>query len=121
MVNITWLTPNDFTAVRVERADDRDIILRVGDFIKYDIRPDGVRIESFTSKESDQRGPVGMTYLPWRTEENRWATPKVTMKGNYYFIICYPVGMPHYGTHINWESVERLERLEHREHLEDIV
>ena len=108
MVNITWLNPDDETAVKIERENMEDLILRVGDFIAYKQRPDGIRIESFLSKASDPRGPVGMTYLPWRKEEARWGTPRMTMRGNDHFIICYPVGMPHYGTHIDWASVHLL-------------
>jgi hypothetical protein len=107
MVNITWLDPTDQTMVKVER-ENGDLILRVGDFVGYAGRPDGIRIESFNSKQSDPRGPVGMTYLPWRQVEARWGTPRFTIRGNDHYIICYPVGMPHYGTHIDWTTVHHL-------------
>lgn len=116
MVIITWLTPGDYTAIQVDRtaegaegADNpertADLVLRVGDFITYAGRPEGARIEAFMVKPTDLRGPLGMTYLPWRAAEQRWATPRYTMKGNDHFIICYPVGLPHYGSHIDWRTV----------------
>ena len=112
MVIITWLTPGDYTAIHIDLTTEHsgDIsnsnsILRVGDFITYTGRPDGARIEAFVVKPTDLCGPMGMTYLPWRAAEQRWATPRFTMKGNDFFIICYPVGLPHYGTHIDWRTV----------------
>lgn len=117
MIHITWLIPGDFTAIKIEFQDkDKEgkpeetsrapLILRVNDFITYTGRPEGARIVGFTPKDSDPRGPMGMTYLPWRAAEQRWATPRYSMKGNEHFIICYPVGLPHYGTHIDWRGVE---------------
>ena len=122
MVIITWLTPGDYTAIHVKLTSEgaegaegaegvdrpertADLVLRVGDFITYAGRPEGARIEAFMVKPTDLRGPLGMTYLPWRATEQRWATPRYTMKGNDHFIICYPVGLPHYGSHIDWRTV----------------
>lgn len=104
MTNITWLNPDDFTAIKVERPSGT-IELRVNDFITYEGRPDGLIIKQFISNATDLRGPIGMTFLPWRKAEGRWGTPRFTMKGNDHFIICYPVGLQHYGTHINWDTV----------------
>jgi hypothetical protein len=116
MVIITWFTPGDHTAIHIDRTSEgsegaegaagaEDLVLRVGDFITYAGRPEGARIEAFVVKPTDLRGPKGMTYLPWRATEQRWATPRYTMKGNDHFIICYPVGLPHYGSHIDWRTV----------------
>ena len=54
----------------------------------------------------NELGPRGITYLPWRYDERRFATMSYTMHGNSRFIICYPVGMRHFGQHINWDLVE---------------
>ena len=51
-------------------------------------------------------GPRGITYLPWRYDEKRFATMSYTMRGNQRFIVCYPVGIRHFGQHINWDLVE---------------
>ena len=51
-------------------------------------------------------GPRGITYLPWRYDEKRFATKSYTMRGNSRFIICYPVGMIHFGQHIDWDRIE---------------
>jgi hypothetical protein len=51
-------------------------------------------------------GPRGITYLPWRYDEKRFATMSYTMRGNSRFIICYPAGMIHFGLHIDWDRIE---------------
>ena len=81
--------------------------LNVGDFITYEGRPDGVRIEQFTHKKSDPRGPIGFVYLPWRAE-GKWATPIFNLRGNPRHIIAYPVGIDNYGEHIDWNNVKLL-------------
>lgn len=106
MVEITWLSPDDFTRVKLVKTSGEILNLKIGDFITFAQRPDGVRLLNFVVKESDMRGPKGVDYLPWRKEEARWATPRMSMRGNDHHIICYPVGTPHYGSHIDWNSVE---------------
>ena len=61
---------------------------------------------SRTSTNSINVGPLGITYLPWRDDEKRFASMSYTMRGNQRFIICYPVGISHYGQHINWDLIE---------------
>lgn len=51
-------------------------------------------------------GPRGITYLPWRYDEKRFATMSYTIRGNSRFIICYPVGIIHFGQHIDWNRIE---------------
>lgn len=51
-------------------------------------------------------GPRGITYLPWREDERRFASMSYSMRGNQRFIICYPVGINNYGQHIDWDLVE---------------
>jgi len=90
------------------------LLLRVGDFILYDGRELPVRIESFTGR--DKEGPMGMTYLPWRGD--RWARPLCSMRGDPRHIICIPVGLPHFGQHIQWQSVKitsNPEKIEYKE------
>jgi hypothetical protein len=90
---------------------DRELIIHKGDFITYDERDGtGVIVESFTGH--DLEGPIGLVYRPWREEENRWASTVVTIShGNLRHLICYPTGTPHYGLHINWESVRLINEL----------
>ena len=59
-----------------------------------------------TGKTTIDLGPRGITYLPWRYDEKRFATMSFTMRGNGRFIICYPVGMRHFGQHIDWDLLE---------------
>ena len=110
-----WVNLDDDTSILLTKTNGNTLRLNVGDCITYraycdDLsRPDGVIIKSFTSKISKSEpndGPIGMTYLPWRKDEKRWAEPEFTMRGDPRHIICYPTGTPHYGQHIEWETVE---------------
>ena len=97
------------TIAVLTKSDNCILELKIGDFITYDGRNDeGVKIVEFTWKSSDERGPVGMIYLPWRSTEKRWAKLAWTLKGNMRHIIAFPVGMNHYGQQINWDSVKIL-------------
>ena len=110
MVQVLWLDTDDshdtlYNAIILTKTDNETMILRIGDFITYNGRPDGVRIEEFTGGFDNSKGPIGMTYLPWRKEEQQWATPKWNLKGNIRHIIAYPCGIERYGEHIDWNTV----------------
>ena len=104
-----WVNPSDETCgIILTKKDGTKNVLLVGNFITFEGRPDGVKITGFTSKNFKSNpdiGPIGMTYLPWRKEEKRLATPLFTMKGDPRHIICSPVGLHHFGENIDWESV----------------
>jgi len=105
---VVWLSKGD-SVLLVKKCNER-ITISVGDFITYEGRPDGVRVESFTSAK-DEDGPIGMIYLPWRAGiPGRWATPIFTLRGNPRHIIAMPYGIRHYGEHIDWETVVNLGR-----------
>ena len=106
MEDVLWLDATEDTAV-LRKVGGETILITVGTLLRYKGRPDGVKITGFTSKSSDTRGPIGLIYLPWRG--NRWATPVWTLSGNPRHLIAFPAGSPHYGEHINWETVELLE------------
>ena len=53
-----------------------------------------------------EKGPIGITYLPWRYDERRFASVLYSIRGNQRFIICYPTGINNCGTHINWDLVK---------------
>lgn len=95
-MNITWHEYHKSIKVN-------NIILKLGDCIIYKSREFPVRIEKFVGYQEDS-GPIGFEYLPWRGE--RWGTPTWGIRGNPRFIICPPTGLPHYGQHIEWETVE---------------
>jgi len=95
-VNIIWHEyPNS--------VQMNNTILKIGDCIIYKSRELPVRIDRFIGNK-DQEGPMGFEFLPWRGD--RWATPTYGMRGNPRFIICPPTGLPHYGQHIDWNTVE---------------
>ena len=108
-MSLLWKDPNDKTCAILTKESNETITLKIGDFITYKGRPEdskGVRIEEFTWKSTDNQGPIGLIYLPWRTKENRWATLVWSMKGNPRHLIAFPVGVVHYGQHVEWETVE---------------
>ena len=76
-------------------------IIKLGDCIIYKSREFPVRIDRFCGNEE---GPMGFEFLPWRGD--RWATPTFSLRGNPRFIICPPTGLPHYGQHIEWNTVK---------------
>jgi hypothetical protein len=107
-MSLLWKDPKDKTCAILTKETNEIITLKVGDFITFKGRTEGsegVRIEEFTWKSSDDRGPIGMIYLPWRAAEKRWATVAWSMKGNLRHIIAFPVGMSHFGQQIDWETV----------------
>lgn len=107
-MTLLWKDPKDITVAILMKANNETVTLRVGDFITYAGRPDGVRIEGYTHKSSDPRGPIGLIYLPWRAAENRWATMEWSLKGNPRHLIAFPVGANHYGQHLDWETVTHM-------------
>lgn len=108
MPEVLWSEPEK-TAI-LTKTDGTTIELSVGTLITYKSRIGCVKITGFTSKNTDTRGPIGLIYLPWRGD--RWATIAWTFKGNPRHLIAYPVGIPHYGEIIDWDTVELLNDVE---------
>jgi hypothetical protein len=107
-MSLLWKDPDDRTCAILTKENTETITLKIGDFITFKGRPDdsrGVRIQEFTWKLSDDRGPIGIVYLPWRSAEKRWATAAWSLKGNPRHLIAFPVGARHYGQQIDWETV----------------
>ena len=102
-INIIWDIPLE--SICFLKKNGHKLILKKGDFISFWGLETGVKITKFTG-QSDEPGPIGMEYLPWRG--NRWATPVMTLRGNPRHIIAYPTGLQHYGEHIKWYTVRLL-------------
>jgi len=99
IVNITWHEyPNS-----IQMNDTNNTIVKIGDCIIYESRELPVRIDRFIGYDTDA-GPLGFEYLPWRGD--RWAKPTWGLRGNPRFIICPPSGLPHYGQHIKWDTIQ---------------
>jgi hypothetical protein len=99
MVVITWAKQN--TSILLTKDNGTQLTLSVGDFIGYDGSEYGAVIREFTGK--DPAGPIGMIYLSRR--EDRWATKQYSLKGDPRHAICPPIGIPHFGIHLNWNSM----------------
>ena len=90
-----------------------ETVFKIGDTITFEGRPDDSPLAVITEFTGENpNGPMGMCYLPWRSERNDWATAQMTLRGNPRHIICYPVGIPHYGLHIDWATAKHREPLD---------
>ena len=105
--SVLWIDAADKTKVIYTKENGEKLLLSVGDFITYEGRPDGVRIDSFTHAY-EKPGPIGFTYRPWRPEGRRWASLSFGLRGDDRHVIAYPCGMPHFGQHINWATIKKL-------------
>ena len=101
---MTTIWHNYPNSILLTKDDGTQVIIKTGDFIKFKTRELGVKITNIVGKETS--GPIGLEYLPWKND--KWGDPVITLRGNAYFIICYPTGIPHYGQHIMWNTVEHL-------------
>ena len=106
--SVLWVDKGDKTKVTLTKTTGESLTISVGDFITYDGRPDGVKIESFTYA-TEKNGPIGFTYLPWRKEEKRWASYLYSLRGNVRHVIAHPHGFDHYGEHIHWDTMVKLD------------
>lgn len=105
-----WYNNQDKNAFILHKTDKTQVIIKKGDWIKIPGRNDMVIIDNILSSNNNlEKGPIGITYLPWRYEESRFATKSYTIKGNSRLIICYPSGLRHYGIHINWDMLELID------------
>ena len=99
-VNVSW---HEYPNSVQFQQNNNTIILKLGDCIIYKSRELPVRIDRFVGKD-DESGPMGFEFLPWRGD--RWATLSFGLRGNLRFIICPPIGLPHYGQHIDWDTIK---------------
>jgi hypothetical protein len=90
------------------KSDGSEIRVKKGSWVKIPGRKDKVIIDCIvkSSRIDETSGPLGISYLPWRYDEKKFASISWSMKGNRRFIICYPCGRLHYGGHIDWEYFE---------------
>lgn len=91
------------------KSNGSTLKVKKGDWVKIPGRNDKCIIDSINNNIKNLPGPLGITYLPWRYNERRFASVSWNMKGNQRFIICYPYGRRHYGHHIDWDKFELCE------------
>jgi hypothetical protein len=64
-----------------------------------------------------EEGPRGFIYTPWRPEKDgvpaHWATPKISLRGDARFVICFPTGMRHYGIILNADNMNLIDEAAH--------
>lgn len=86
-------------------TDSTYIQLGPGDCIIWEGRNDYVTIVDVIGDNSTP-GPQGFIYLPWRNE-GRWASRMFSLRGDPRYVICYPGGELHYGTHIPLHTIRK--------------
>ena len=97
------------------KRDGTSVTIGKGNWLKLPNRNDKVIVDRLYSLDKSKEGystacgPIGMTYVPWRENEKRFASPLFSMRGNGRFIVCYPTGINTYGSHIDWDLVELCE------------
>ena len=102
----------DFEVIRTK---EQNISLKKGSWIKIPSIGDEsnnkciVDYVFHSKKHNKDKGPIGITYLPWLEDENSFADVSWSIKGNKRFIVCYPEGMRNYGRHIDWDKIELCE------------
>ena len=112
--NSIWIN-KETSKFEVFRTKDTNISLNQGSWVKIP----GIGDESnnkcivdyvfHSKKHNKDKGPIGITYLPWIEDENKFADVSWSIKGNKRFIVCYPEGMRNYGRHIDWDKIELCE------------
>lgn len=98
-------TDNTKTSFYFIKNDETTIVISQGSWVTLPERKDKVMIDHIYDLDDNSIGPLGISYLPWRNEEKRFATALWSFKGNSRFIVCYPTGRNKYGMHINWENL----------------
>ena len=94
------------------KRNGNSLTIEIGSWLSLPGRPDKVivdRLYDYQSKkneDADNCGPCGISYRPWRENENRFASLLFGMRGNERFIVCYPAGIHSYGSHIDWDNVQ---------------
>jgi hypothetical protein len=106
MPNVFWTNAESHDTVTFTKENNEIMTLNVGDFITFEGIHGGARIEQFTYKDSDTRGPIGLIYLPWIYEDQAWAKEMWNPKGNPRHLVAEPVGSGHYGERVNWNTIQ---------------
>jgi hypothetical protein len=106
MPNVFWTNAESHDTVTFTKENNEIMTLNVGDFITFEGIHGGARIEQFTYKDSDTRGPIGLIYLPWIYEDQAWAKEMWNPKGNPRHLVAEPVGTGHYGERVNWNTIQ---------------
>tara|TARA_B110000305_G_C18883990_1_gene378902 strand:- start:35 stop:445 length:411 start_codon:yes stop_codon:yes gene_type:complete len=109
--NSIWINKekNEF---EVFQTNTKPITLKKGSWVKIPCIGDESNNKCiidyvFHSKKNNKdKGPIGITYLPWIEDENKFADVTWSIKGNKRYIVCYPEGMRNYGRHIDWDMLE---------------
>ena len=107
-----WIDNDKHDSFILYRSDGSKRCIKKGDWISLPFRKDLVMVDSIVDSITESvntktnTGPIGITFLPWRYDEERLLSVSFTIKGNTRFIICYPSGRNHYGIHVDWDKVE---------------
>jgi len=100
-----WLNKEEKESFKLIKTDGSTLTLKKGDWISLPERTDKCIIDKVYSYSNSEIGPDGISYLPWRDQENRFATVLFSLKGNGRFVQCFPVGLHAYGMYIEWNKL----------------
>jgi len=91
------------------KSDGSELIIYTECWLKLNTSKDKDEDKIIVTKlymlKEEDTGPYGMSYLPWKETEKKFAKVDFNMKGNRLFIICYPAGINKYGRHIDCDKV----------------
>jgi hypothetical protein len=104
-----WINNGNKNSFTFNKKNGKIETLSLGNWIKLPNRNDKVIIDKIYSLKDTDIGPVGISYLPWRYNEQKFANVEYSMRGNVRFIVCYPTGLNTYGHHIDWDNLELCE------------
>ena len=101
----TWVDAEERNAFQLTKHDGTILILKRGSWVTLPGRTDKSIIDNIYSGSDTDIGPTGITTLPWREAEQRFATQQWSFIGNPRFIVCYPSGTLKFGIQMNWDEV----------------
>ena len=101
-----WTDKEKRDEFTILKRNGTSLTLKKGSWVKLPDREDECLIDRLYDLNDSVIGPTGISYLPWRPTEQRFATKQWSMKGNPRFIVCYPEGRNKFGIQLDWDKLE---------------
>ena len=104
-----WLDKEQRDEFKLLKRNGSSLTLKKGSWVKLPAREDKCLIDYVYNLNESLIGPTGISYLPRRDDEQRFASKQWSMRGNPRFIVCYPEGRNNYGIQLDWDKLELCE------------